>query len=581
MKIFTLCKKYLLQHKYQLSVYVTITLLATAISILSPYIIGNFLDNLIEGGDVGVILRFCAIFGGLSALRIVKNYVTSIMYVKMHVQMGYSFNSDIIKHIQNLSLSYINNKDSAYLNQRVNSDANSLIGFCISMMQSILTNVVMLVVPFILLLHLNWFIAVLLVGFLAVYMVAYFAFKKPLYNSGFAFREAYGKFFAGLFEQLKYVKIIKINSIQPHMNRRTDKVFEDYKTKSIHNRKVNHLYSSLDGFISTIAQILLFVVGGLQVLSGDFTIGMLTIFISYFNMMLGSSRYFFGLGASYQQTLVAYDRIKDILDLEPESVGAKVIGDIGKIELCNLSFSYATQEENDIDSTEPSFSSQMRPNKIVMVNNSEVITNLSIKFTKGNIYAIAGANGAGKSTLINLIMGLYIDEYKGCITYDATDIRQIDMVSVRRNLMGFSEQEPALLNDSIWNNLHFDDANAAGTHDDADDATDDTENITQMLDCHIQTLGMQNFISQNGLDFSINEDNNNTSGGEKQKISILKVLYKNPSVMIFDEPTSALDDETTKNFIQYLQQIKKDKIIIIVTHDEFVTRCCDEVVLLM
>ena len=77
MKILSLCKPYLLSRKYTLCAYVTIVLASTAIAILSPYIVGAFLDNLIEGGDPGVILRFAAVFGGLSALKITKGYITS------------------------------------------------------------------------------------------------------------------------------------------------------------------------------------------------------------------------------------------------------------------------------------------------------------------------------------------------------------------------------------------------------------------------------------------------------------------------------------------------------------------------
>ena len=80
------------------------------------------------------------------------------------------------------------------------------------------------------------------------------------------------------------------------------------------------------------------------------------------------------------------------------------------------------------------------------------------------------------------------------------------------------------------------------------------------------------------LNYVINEESTNTSGGEKQKISILKVLCKDPPVMIFDEPTSALDAEATGRFVKYLQGIKCDRIIVIITHDEAVKKSCDFVV---
>jgi len=584
MKPFIFCQKYLKQHKLQLTAYVIITLASTAVAILSPYIIGTFLDNLIEGADIGVILHFCIIFGGLNLLRIIKNYVVSIMYVKMSAQMSYDLNMDVTKHIQKLSLSYINSKDIAYLSQRVSSDSGSLIGFCITILQSVLTNAVMLVVPFVLLLTMNWMIAVLLISFLIVYVAVYFVFKRPLYNAGLAFRESQGKFFSGLFEQLKLIKLIKVNSIQPQINKRADEVFADFKKKSVHNQKVSYLYSGLDGIVSTVAQILLFVVGGLQVLAGNFTIGMFTIFTSYFNMMLGSSRYFFGLGASYQHTLVSHDRISSIMDLEPESHGVKVIDDVNEIELRDLSFSYTeiSPESVEIYSADDlnTLSALCDIPSELAASTKKVITNISTTFKKGKMYAVYGSNGAGKSTLINLIMGLYINEYDGQILYDGADIRHIDMTSVRRNILGFAEQEPTLIKDSIWYNLKFQDVSTAdmniSTSSNTSIGTD--VNKDKALDKHIQTLGMQDFVSRNSLDFSINEDSTNTSGGEKQKISILKVLYKNPTVMIFDEPTSALDVDTTKRFIEYLQYVKKDKIIIVITHDGYIKGCCDEIV---
>ena len=544
MKIFFFCKKYILAHKYILVLYIVIILFNTGIGVLSPFIIGNFLDNLVEGASVRVILQFCAIFGGLNVVRILKGYVTAMMNINMQTQMSYELNRDTHRHLQGLTLSYTSRQDSVYLSQRVNQDSNSLIVFCISILQSIITNVIMLVAPLMILLSMNWFIAVLLLSFLVAYIVLYVAFKKPLYKASFALKEAQSKFFSSLHDQLKYIKIIKINSIQNEINHRSDDTFIHLKDTAIHKQKVNYLYSGLDGFTSTIAQIVLFVVGGLQVLSGNFTIGMFTIFASYFNMMLGASRYFFGLGASYQKTLVAYNRIKEIFDRKLESCGEKVINKIGTIELRNVSFSYIAHEENQVRG-----------------GTARVVEYFSMEFTKGKLYGIVGPNGTGKSTLINLLIGLYVDEFTGFITYDNTDIRCIDMVAARRNLIGFAEQEPLLINDSIRHNLGF-------------------ENIVNIgfLDEYAEILDIKDFISKHSLDFVIDEKSSNMSGGEKQKISILKVLCKDSAVMIFDEPTSALDSESTKRFISHLKQIKTDKIIIIITHDEFIKEQCDVLV---
>jgi len=542
MRIFTLCKPYLLSSKYALAIYISLTFTTVIIAIISPYILGDFIDNLIQGADVNTILRFCFIFGGLSLLGIVKGYATSLLYIKMQNKMGYGLNKAVLQHIQRVSLSYCNNKDIAYISNRVNTDANSLIGFCINVLQRILTNAIKLVVPFIILLTLNRFITTLMLIFLVVYLLLYFACRKLLYEAGLALRESQARFFSGLLEQLKHIKLIKTNAIQKEINQRADGKFTALDRAALHNQKVNYLYTGMDGIISTIAQIVLFVIGGLQILSGNFTIGMFTIFTAYFNLMLGAARYFYGLGAAYQHAVVAYDRIQEILGQEPETYGIAVPDDISSIALHGVGFAYGGEDAK------------------------RVVDNFSSTFTKGNMYAVVGANGAGKSTLISLMMGLYINEFSGEIAYNHTGIRDIDMTAARRNHIGYAAQEPELVNDSILYNLTYD-----NNHERVNDA--------HLKDC-IQTLGMAEFFRKHGLDFKINETNSNISGGEKQKIAILAVLYKNPSVMIFDEPTSALDAGTTARFINYLHRVKKEKIIVVITHDAQVQACCDKVVAL-
>jgi len=541
MKPFSLCKTYLLSYKYTLIIYVIIILASSVIAILSPLIIGDFLDDLIYDANMEIIFHFCIIFGGLNLLKIIKDYVAGIMNAKMQVKMSYKFNKDVISHVHGLSLSYINQEDSAYLSQRIGNDTVSLIGFCVSILRNIIANTIMLIAPFVILLRLNRLIALLMLGFIAIYIVLYFAFKELLYNVGFAFREAQSKFFSKLLEQMKYIKLIKLNSIQNEIIKRADDSYAVFEDATINNQKVGYLYHGMDGIVSTIAQIALFVIGGIQVMAGNFTIGMFTIFTSYFKIMLGASRYFFGLGTLYQNTMVANDRICEILKHVRESQGDTIISDINRIELYNVKFSYGTAKN--------------------------IIHCLNVSFAKGNIYAIAGANGAGKSTLVSLMLGMYIDEYEGSITYDDVDIRSIDMIAARKSFIGFAEQEPQLVNDTIKYNLDFGNISTDGEK-------DFNKNISQ----HINALGLQSFISENGIDYVINEKNTNTSGGEKQKISILKVLYKNPVVMVFDEPTSALDAKSVEMFFTYLKKIKQDKIIIIITHDTAVKECCDVVV---
>ncbi|MCL1935486.1 MAG: ABC transporter ATP-binding protein/permease [Defluviitaleaceae bacterium] len=538
MKVIRFCSKYILQYKFNFVIYIILVFSVTCMSVVFPYVIGTFIDILTRGAHFDDILNFSIVIASLNLLKIIIQYIITVLYTNIRLNASHALNKSIIIHIQNLSLSYSNDKDNTYLTQRINNDSNNLIVFCISVSQNIISNLIMLIFPFIVMINANKIIAIFMLGFVLMYFIAYLSLKGPFYKSSLASSEAQATFVSSLFEQLKYIKHIKINSLQLIMHKRLNEKFLNLKKAAFYSQKIGYIYSSWDNLISTFAQIFLFIYGGLQVSEGNFTIGIFAIFTIYFNMMLSSGKYFSDIGASYRQALVSYDRIKEILDYTPESIGIYDLEKVNKIQFEDLSFSYSGE------------------NTLNKINKT---------FTKGNLYAISGNNGTGKTTFINLMIGLYIDEYIGKITYNDINIRNLNMINIRKKHLGFAEQEPLLLSGSIYFNLFFDNV-------------DFIDNINDKhLDFCLDVLNMNEFIYNLGLDYMINEKNTNVSGGEKQKIAILKVLLKNSDIMIFDEPTSALDLQTTKKFIKYLNEIKKDKIIIIISHDEFIKNNGDEI----
>jgi len=536
MKIFKFAKPYLFSHIFLLAIYVLLTLLTTLISIASPYITGNFLDNLILDASIEVVIMFCVIFGTLNISSVVINYISSLLYIKVQTSMIFGLNHSMIKHVQNLSLSFINKNDSAYLAQRVNNDSSEIILFCMNILRNLIINVLLLIVPFVILFAMNWVIGLVFFAFILVYCILYFVFKKPLYNANFDYKEKQSKFFSSIYEQFSHIKLIKLNSIQNEFLGRLSTSFKGIQTSAINKQKISHLFYGSDSIVSTLAQIALFIIGGIQILRGNFTIGMFTIFSSYFNLLISAVRYFFSVSALYQQTLVAFNRHSELIAKNQESVGNIHIDNINKISLENVNFSYSDKK---------------------------ILNQLSIRFEKGHIYGIAGHNGSGKSTLVNLLMGMYIDEKEGVISYNDTDINNINMTHARKHLISFAEQEPRLVNGTIRYNISF---------------NEDNINLT-LFEKYIDILNMDDFINKSLIDsYTINDGNTNTSGGEKQKISILRTLYHDTPVMIFDEPTSALDIQSSQKFIDYLNTIKTNKIIIIVTHDEQIINKCTKVI---
>lgn len=536
MKVYRFCQDYLLKNKLRFVLYLVICMILSVVMLGLPYITGGFIDSLVSHHSMKEIYRYCAVFLFIIILRLVLGYVQSMSFSRLNMAIAYDLNKDVVKHVQNMSVSYINHSDAAYLNQIINGDANTLIGFCLTSIQSVLANVITLLVPLVILYRINRILTLFLILVMVIYVGLYTVMKKPLYGSAFHLSEAHSRFVSKLFEQFNLLKFIKTNSIQKEMHERLDQSFDDLLHFNLKNQKLHYLFVTLDTVASTTAQLFLFLYGGAQILAGKFTIGRFTMFSSYFSMMMSSVKYFVNLSKSYQNVLVSYDRLLKIWNGEEESNGKDVVDHIQEVEIQDLDFTYGSKT---------------------------VLSKVNLKMQMGNIYCIHGENGIGKSTLLHLIMGLYADEHSGDIRFNGCNIKDLDMVSLRKKRIGFSEQEPNLISGSFLYNLYF--------RDKIDPAWK-----PQVLGL-AKLLGLERIIKnqEEGLHFTINERSNNLSGGEKQKISILRVLLKDPDLIILDEPTSAMDYGSVKRFMGYLNEIKKDKIILLVTHDESVQDMCD------
>jgi len=529
MKILKICKKYLLNHTLQIIIYLCLGIIVGLIFMMNPLLIGNFIDGLIEGGDMEVAFQFSLIFASMNILRTIIGYITMILYTKVQSRAGFLFNQDVIAHIQKLSISYINKKDTNYLTQVINSDTNQLIIFSITIIQNTFLNIVYFIVPLFVLFSLNWQITSLLIILLFVYIIIYWLFKNPLFNRSMSLRETQNYYFSKLLEQLNLTRFIKTHVLSTIYRSKLDDGFENVLDETLKMQKLSFAYTSLDTLVTTIAQIALFMLGGYLILRGHFTIGMFTIFSMYFNMMIGAAKYFFDFGKRYQENMVSYTRLNDILSMTQETIGDTVIDRVDQIDVKQLKFSYG---ENP------------------------VLCNINLSFKKGRIYGILGSNGTGKSTLVDLLMGLYIDEYEGNILINGISNRLINMEHIREKHIAYVEQSPILLFGGM-------DANTSLYESEVD-----TDRI-------IKLLQLDKLQAEQKDDDKIGEQ---FSGGEKQKITLVRAMVKDADVLILDEPTSAMDVVSVAAFLQHLEAIKQNKIIILITHDVNILGIMDELI---
>lgn len=246
-------------------------------------------------------------------------------------------------------------------------------------------------------------------------------------------------------------------------------------------------------------------------------------------MLLGNVSYMLNLGTNYQTSLASYIRINEIQNLKCEINGIIKLDNIDKISIEHLYFKY---------------------------DELSIFNDFNYLFLKNKIYCVMGRNGSGKSTLIDIITGLNYD-YTGVVKYNDIDIKEINMYYLRFNSISIVEQEPILFTDSFYNNITF------------------NNNCDINM---VEKIKHQFKLDYFDLSNKIEENSINLSGGEKQKVCLIRSILKDSNILILDEPTSALDNESILILKNLLVSIKRNKIILIITHDKELAEIADEII---
>ncbi len=242
-----------------------------------------------------------------------------------------------------------------------------------------------------------------------------------------------------------------------------------------------------------------------------------------------------------QRGMIAAEKIFSILDepvpiTDAENALVKDHFTTG-IEIKNLSFTYA---------------------------NTPVIKNISLQIPKGKIIALVGESGSGKSTLTDLLQRFY-DPQEGGIFIDGVDIRQLKLASLRK-LIATVSQDAILFNDSVKNNIIFNDADV------------NTEKLM-----HAATVAnARKFIEQMeaGFDSTVGDRGMKLSGGQRQRITIARAIYKDAPVLILDEATSALDTESERAVQDAINKAMENRTCLIIAHRLSTIMHADEIIVL-
>jgi len=535
MYVYSVARKYILKHRPSVLVFLVSNFITAFTTTLLPYLFGYYIDYVVSSKNINYLYVSIVVIIASVFLGQISSVVSGISSTRLHGNAYILFNLDILTHVQNLPLSFFCDKDSAYITKRINDDTEEVISFILdNSVNLIIDTMVILSIVAILFLKFHIVLPVTFLIAVALDIVLYIYFKMFIYDISYVKKELQNDYFASINESILKIKFIKSLVINDLVNDSLLKKFQILLKTFIKFTKINYLYVSLSKFIRRISIVFVLFLCSKSIFSGEITAGDFVLSVTYFVFGFNCLDNFPEIAKKWQNVLVSIERIKTILNHKVEHNGEIALSSIHSISLNNVTF----------------------------LGNQEflVLKNFTYSFDIGFVYAITGNNGVGKSTLLNIIIGLFpVDS--GEVLFNNLPSKKINTVNMRAKHVSYCDQSDYFLNMTIKQNMIFDNKNYDKNY----------------LNALIEQFDLKDRLSSESLIKDQSIDMKLLSGGERRKISIIRTLIKDSNVYIFDEPTNALDYNGIKTFRNIINNLKVNKIVIIVTHDKSMIEGADYV----
>ncbi len=504
--------------------------------VANPNNLNEYLNYLVQnligsGSQIEQLKSLCIL---LAIIFIVKNilfYLSNLIMAYVQNNVITTIRIKLFKHISTLSLSFFNNTKISDLSSILIRDIGGMRVAFSQSLQKLIVEPISIISFIFLLLVINIKFAIFVITIIP--LSGFFSYKVGQSIRRKSKRTSIQS--AGILniikETLTNIKIVKIFNLEKLENKKFIKENIKYFDLIFKQSKLAHLLTPINETIGLLVGILLIWFGGTSVLqdqtmkSDDFIKFILLLFA-----MLQPIRKLSNINVLFQNGIAASERVFSIFDnyqkIKEENNAIKINQFKSNIVFENVSFKY----DND--------------------NQGNILNNISVNINKGQTIAIVGESGAGKSTFSELIPRLY-DVTEGQLLIDGININKYTLNSLR-NLIGVVTQNSILFNDTIKSNISYGNDNVLDS---------------QVLDA-IKSANLENLINKlsDGANTIIGENGVKLSGIEKQRLSIARAIIKNPEILILDEATASLDSDSEKKVHKAINNLIKDRTVIIIAH---------------
>ncbi len=538
-RLWVLCRPYI----KSFVLLILLMLAGSLSSLIDPKVQQQFIDGALvnRSGGTPQILWFVLVMLGLTILNILLSVASKWYSTWLGSTIAADLRRRLFYKLQTLSLSYIEDRKPGELMNRISQDTNSVRRFMEMAFSTSVTQFMTMAAAIVYMCIINWKFALCAVVFAPI---GFFVATRAMEFVGNLFRRwfrANDRLNSRLQDVLSGISVVKTYGREKQEADIFADMSDDYTKQVIHRDTCLDILFPTVVYIIGMGTYLLVYTGGIQVLNGVMTPGVLMQLLTYAGMIYRPLQQLASFPRQWSEVRISVERMYDILDVENEDSacrGTEKPELTGQVDFSHVYFGYKSYEP--------------------------VLNNVNLSVKPGEMIGLVGASGTGKTTLINLLMGLYkVDS--GKLLLDGTDINDIDGEYLHGQV-GVVLQETFLFNGTIRENISFA----------RPDATlEEIVMAARMANAH-------DFICrlQNGYDTYIGDRGYTLSGGERQRIAIARAVLNKPRILILDEATSNLDTESEFLIQKALERLQKNCTTFAIAHRLSTLRDADRLVVI-
>lgn len=536
-----LLSKYLKAQKVNVLLLALTLACIITLQLVNPQILRFFIDEATKGDSTRSLTMAAIIFIGAAVIQQMLNLIATYVSQNVGWNATNGLRVDLIEHCINLDMEFHKAHQSGELIERIDGDVNALFNFFSKFILNVLTNGVLLIGILVLLLREDWRIGLSLSTFalFAIYVLWHLQSRKV--HSWVADREAYGKFYGFIGEQITSTEDILSSGAKNHVMKRFYHMLN--KMLPITSKAVMNYYNmwSATLLVFTVGTVIAFGLSAYLWSQGVITIGTVYLIFSYTELLARPIEEIRRQLQDLQKAGASITRVKELFTIKSKVIeGTDDLKEKGAIEvkLNQISFSY----EED----------------------SKVIKNISMEVPKGTVLGVLGHTGSGKTTLAKLLVRLY-DVKSGDISLNGESITSLKFKELRKEI-AYVTQEVQLFKASLRDNLTM-------FNSDIED-----EEVKKVLN----EVGLTPWYESlpKGLDTMLQAGGGGLSAGEAQLLAFVRVFLKDPGLVILDEATSRLDPITEQLIEKALDKLLKNRTCIIIAHRLWTVQRANHIVIL-